>query len=139
MVFTLHELFTDMNKCQRFVPRTQYGYLTMGLGIALVVLLIALISTWKWAQSEGKKRAEAEAQAQIWKQSAIDCSEATLKAQKDAEKRTLTARAALKKAREGSAKAETELERLRALRGLKPPSTCPAGEGVAAVRQGLPR
>ena len=60
---------------------------------------------------------------------------------KESQDRKAAAEKALKTAREGTQKARTEAERLRALaqapRPTGEPSACPAGDAVAEIRKGL--
>jgi len=87
----------------------------------------------KWGQAQAEGRAEAEAAMRQWQATALECSVATEKAAKAGQEATRRAQAALAAARQGSAKAQTELARLKASMGQK--ATCQAA--VETVRKGL--
>lgn len=107
------------------------GSLTIGLGIALGVMALITLGTATWAQRQAEKRAQAEAAMAQWQATAMECSDATQKAAKEASERNKRALQALEAARKGSASAQAEIARLRASKS----GTCEAA--VATVRQGL--
>jgi len=103
------------------------------LGILAGVLALMLAVAVKWGQAQAEGRAEAEAQARQWQATAMECSDSVEKAAKAGQEANKRAVAALAAARQGSAKAQTELARLKASMGQK--ATCQAA--VEQVRKGL--
>jgi len=103
------------------------------LGILAGVLALMLAVSVKWAMHQSEAASRAKVEMESWRQTAVDCSDATEKAAKAGQEANKRAVAALAAARQGSAKAQSELARLKASMGQK--ATCQAA--VATVRDGL--
>ena len=104
------------------------GVVIVGLSVAVKVQMARLDATQQELATEQANRA-------LWQKAAETCSKATEEAAAEAKKRATIAQAALRDARQGSVKAESEIARLRA---SKPSgAACPAADGVARVREGL--
>ena len=111
-------------------PLLVLGILAGGLALMLALMLVVAV---KWGQAQAEGRAEAEAAMRQWQATAMECSDSVEKAAKAGQEANKRAVAALAAARQGSAKAQTELARLKASMGQK--ATCQAA--VARVREGL--
>ena len=104
------------------------GAVILGLGVAVKVQTARLAAAQQELATEQANRA-------LWQKAAETCSKATDEAAAEAKKRATIAQAALRDARQGSVKAESEIARLRA---QKPSgAACPAGEAVLEIRKGL--
>ena len=121
----------------------QRGFLSLGImgyaALAAGVVILGLSVALKWSMASNgalrDKVATVEANRDQWKQAAETCSKATENAAKEAEKRTRNAANALKQARTGEQQAKDEIARLRGSKASG--GACPAGDGVARVREGL--
>ena len=103
------------------------------VGILAGVLAVMLAVAVKWAMVQSENAAEAKVAMESWRQTATDCSDATLDADKKAKKAQARAKLAMEKAQADSAAAQTEVSRLKSSMGQK--ATCQAA--VAKVRDGL--
>ena len=104
------------------------GVVIVGLSVAVKVQTARLAATQQELATEQANRA-------LWQKAAETCSKATEEAAAEAKKRATIAQAALRDARQGNVKAESEIARLKA---SKPSgAACPAGEAVGKVREGL--
>jgi len=115
------------------VSRNGFISPTLALGVTCVLLFLGIVATSKWAMHQSEARADAEAAMRQWQATAMECSDSVEKAAKAGQEANKRAVAALAAARQGSAKAQSELARLRASMGQK--ATCQAA--VARVREGL--
>lgn len=122
-------------------PSRQRGSLLIysWLGAAAVMLLLGIALKVQSARLDAaQQKVEAlEQQVAQWRGAAKTCSDATLKASEEAQKRATAAQVALKQAQAGGIASKAEAARLRGLVGKKPVSACPAGEAVEKVREGL--
>lgn len=116
------------------------------MNAGMITLLVALLFTalgdvflWKRLDASRKELATAQATAKQWENAAIDCNAGVEVWNAEAETAEAAARAALAKARVEAAGRVAEIERLRAAlkAGAEPGAPCPAGLGVAKVREGL--
>ncbi len=121
--------------------RTQRGfatlYLALGVGAVVVALGIALkVQSARLDAAQQQNKALAQ-QVSQWQGAATQCSDATLKAKVEADKRQQAALAALQAVRKASDASRSEAARLKALIGANTVTACPAKEAVDRVRDGL--
>lgn len=117
----------------------QSGYLTTGLGIALAVLGAALYLTYGLYNNCVQERAALQQQIADLEVKVEEQNKKVEEWAKEAKKRTQAASDALEKERVRGRSLQTEVARLKAATGRPRASlsSCPAGDAVKVIREGL--
>lgn len=116
-------------------------YLSMGLGIALVIVSLAGLALWNRLGAchadRATEKAAFSAKLTEFDAALLEQNQAIEEWQEKAARAGEAGKAALEKARMAGRSLQAEADRLRALKGQKPVTGCPAAEAVKRVRDGL--
>lgn len=126
-------------KNKRGYLTTQSGYLTMALGIALAVLSAALYLTYGLYNNCVQERAALHQQIADLEVKVEEQNKKVEEWAAEARKRTKTASEALEKERLRGRSLQTEIARLKTATATPRASlsSCPAGDAVKVIREGL--
>jgi len=124
-----------MNRPHGFIALPLMWWGAIAAGAVILSLRVAVKVQSGSLGTAQHELATEQANRALWQKAAETCSKAIEEAAAEAKKRSRNAQAALRDARQGFVKAESEIARLKA---QKPSGgACPAGEAVLEVRKGL--